>query len=197
MTHRKSIGAVRTLGVSLLASIVMTASFVAPAWSQSSSESGVPYAGAPAPSQSRVLEPWTGSWTLDIEVSGSGGADGVRFSGQATGQSLLNGQFVRVDGRTSNGESREAYFVLYWYDAGEAVYRREYFSSIGLVSRFEGTWDDARQEMTWVLQNPSGGQTGTIVDTIAPEGITTRVVYRDGDGKVARSVVIRAAREPR
>lgn len=157
----------------------------------------LPYAGKPAAAQLEVLAPWIGDWSLDIEVAPNAGApDGVRFTGSATGRRLLNGQFIRVDGQTSNGKTREEYFILYAFDAGKSLYRRWYFSSIGLVSEFEGRWDQAKREMTWTLLNATGNQSATIVYAIAPDRITTHVTYRGADGKIARSAINRATRKP-
>ncbi len=94
----------------------------APGWSQSSPGNNLPYAGNPPSAQLQVLAPLVGNWSLDIQVAPNAGApQGVHFAGEAVGQRLLNGQFIRIDGRTSDGKTREEYFVLYWYDAGKAV----------------------------------------------------------------------------
>lgn len=167
----------------------------APAWADMAPQP-LPYAGRPAPAELEVLAPWIGDWSLDIEVAPSAGApDGVRFTGTATGRRLLNGQFIRVDGQTSNGKTREEYFILYAFDPGKSLYRRWYFSSIGLVSEFEGRWDQARREMTWTLLNSASNQTATIVYAIAPDTITTHVTYRDAEGRIVRNVVNRATRK--
>lgn len=169
---------------------------VAPAWAGTAPQT-LPYAGRPAPAELEVLAPWIGDWALDIEVAPNAGApDGIRFTGSATGRRLLNGQFIRVDGQTSNGKTREEYFILYTFDSGKSLYRRWYFSSIGLVSEFEGRWDQAKREMTWTLLNATGNQSATIVYEIASDRITTHVTYRGADGKIARSAVNRATRKP-
>ncbi len=164
-------------------------------WGQPAAEDALPYAGAPAPAQLDVLAPWVGAWSLDIQVApGAANPQGMRFTGRAVGRREFNGQFIRVDGRTSNGKTREEYSALYWYDAGKAVYRRAYFSSIGLASFFEGRWDEAKREMTWTLMNPRENQRGTVVEAIGPKGITTRVAYTDGAGTLVRSAVNQATR---
>ncbi len=181
----------------LLMSLAATGIFLVAPASAETAPQALPYAGRPAAAELEVLAPWVGDWSLDIEVAPSAGApDGVRFTGSATGRRLLNGQFIRVDGQTSNGKTREEYFVLYTFDPGKALYRRWYFSSIGLVSEFEGRWDQAKGEMTWTLLSATGGQSATIVYAIAPDRITTHVTYRGADGKVTRSAVNRATRKP-
>ncbi|QSQ13766.1 DUF1579 family protein [Myxococcus landrumensis] len=163
-----------------------------------SPEEQIPYAGNPAPAELQVLAPWVGEWSLDIQVAPNAQSkQGVHFTGKAVGQQLLNGQFIRVDGQTSNGATREEFFILYGYDPGKAVYRRWYYSSIGLVSEFEGRWDASRKEMTWNLLNPARNQTGTIVYAVTADMVTVNVTYKDSEGNVVRSVVNRATRKPR
>ncbi|WP_169558678.1 DUF1579 family protein [Myxococcus stipitatus] len=163
-----------------------------------SPEVRLPYAGNPAPAELQVLAPWVGEWTLDIQVAPNAQSQqGVHFTGQAVGQQLLNGQFIRVDGQATNGSTREEYFILYGYDTGRAVYRRWYYSSIGLVSEFEGHWDAARRELTWSLLNPARNQTATIVYAVTADLVTTNVIYKDSEGNVVRSAVNRATRKPR
>lgn len=162
-----------------------------------SPEAQLPYAGTPPPEQLQVLAPWVGSWTLDIQVAPNAQSkQGVHFTGKAVGEPQLHGQFIRVNGETSNGSTREEYTILYRYDAAKAQYRRWYFSSIGLASEFEGHWDASRQEMTWTLLNPIGNQAGTLVESVSSNVMTTRVTYRDGDGNIVRSAVNRATRAP-
>ncbi|MBU8897805.1 hypothetical protein KRR26_19495 [Corallococcus sp. M34] len=157
----------------------------------------LPYAGNPPPVQLQVIAPWVGSWALDIQVAPSAQSpQGAHFTGQAVGQQQLHGQFIRVNGQTSNGSTREEYSIVYGYDTDKDVYRRWYFSSIGLINEFEGHWDSARQEMTWKLISPAGHQTATLVESFTADAITTHVTYKDSAGNVARSAVNRATRGP-
>ncbi|MBJ6759179.1 DUF1579 family protein [Myxococcaceae bacterium JPH2] len=160
-------------------------------------EDSLPYAGNAPPAQLQALAPWVGSWTLDIQVAPSAQSpQGAHFTGTANGQPQLHGQFIRVNGQTSNGSTREEYSIVYGYDPDKDVYRRWYFSSIGLVNEFEGHWDAARQELTWSLLSPAGHQSATIVESFAPDEITTRVTYKDSAGNIARSAINRATRKP-
>lgn len=187
----------------LLHAFFTLAAFSAPAWGDvpsppqatSVQETGLPYMGNPAPAELQVLAPLLGDWSIATRVqSAESPGQELRFAGQARARLAYNGQFIQLDGSASNGKEREEYVVLYRYDSAQRVYRRWYFSSIGLASEFVGRWDAATKTMTWTLLNPSPGRTGVLTDTLRPDGFSTDVVYRDDTGKVTRHAVLTAAR---
>ncbi|WP_286710830.1 MULTISPECIES: hypothetical protein [Sphingomonas] len=187
----------------LLHAFLVLAAFPVPAWGDVPSppqatpaqETGLPYMGSPAPAELQVLTPLLGDWSIATRVqSAESPGQELRFAGQARARLAYNGQFIQLDGSASNGKEREEYVVLYRYDSTQRVYRRWYFSSIGLVSEFVGRWDGTAKTMTWTLLNPGPGRTGVLTDTLGPDGFSTDVVYKDDAGKVTRHAVLTAAR---
>ncbi|WP_144034453.1 DUF1579 family protein [Sphingomonas sp. IBVSS2] len=182
--------------------LILTA-LAGPAWgdvlpppqSTPAQETELPYMGSPAPAELQVLAPLLGDWSIAtrVQTAESPGRE-LRFAGKARARLAYNGQFIQLDGSASDGKEREEYVVLYRYDSARRVYRRWYFSSIGLASEFVGRWDGATKTMTWTLLNPSPGRTGVLTDTLRPDGFSTDVVYRDDTGKVTRHAVLTAAR---
>ncbi len=188
----------RWSGLAILAlSIMVVPPLVGATGPASAQEARLPYSGEPAPAQLQVLAPLAGSWKLEIVVrSAAEPGKETRITGSALGQWMLNGKFLRLDGRTSDGSVREEYTVLYAYDVAKSLYRRWYFSSIGLTSEAEGRWNEPEKKMTWTLLHAGENRSGILVDSLGRDTVTTDVVYKDGSGKVVRSVAIRAVRAP-
>lgn len=124
-----------------------------------------------------VLAKYTGTW----ETTRSDGDD-TSVDVILDDEWILEGTFLQRKGRLSDG--RVPQLMLMTYDGDTKQYRSWNFNSYSRTPiEFHGTWDEARQTMTWVADLSDGGtltQTATF-NSDATQSWTS--VFRAADGK--------------
>lgn len=135
----------------------------------------------------QVLDHWAGKWDVDMTVKPSG----MRGKGTATGEWVLNGQFLRQTAALEEGGGLPAsqLVTLMGYDRRQKVYRSWTFHSTGLVSFAEGTWDARTRTMTSTSRDADNGITTTIKATFPEDGVENwSFTSKDRDGKVVSEI---------
>ena len=126
----------------------------------------------------QVLAKYIGTW----ESAGSNGED-ASANIILDGEWILEGTFLQRRGRLSGGRTQQ--LQLLTYDDDIKQYRMWNFGSFSknpIESR--GTWDEARQTMTWVADLSDGGtltQTATF-HADSTQSWTTQFRGADGEG---------------
>jgi hypothetical protein len=71
------------------------------------------------------------------------------------------------------------------------------FASSGLATESEGQWDEGKQTMTWKPVNTAPNVTGSIVDVLSKDRVSTTVLFKRDDGQVLVDISLTATRKKR
>lgn len=174
----------------------MTTVVAISAAAQPDSPDKLPFAGPPPREELQVLTPLIGEWRAKLVARPSlQDKEGYTAVGQVTGQWLHNRQFIRLETATESSKYRQAFTVLYSYDARKKIYRRWLFASNGLATESEGQWDEAKRTMTWKALNLAPNVAGAITDVVTQDRVETTVLFKTDDGRTLVDATMVATRK--
>ena len=133
----------------------------------------------------KVLSGLVGKWrTHTIHRPSTANEAEYVSHGRARGEWTLDGQFIRVVGRSSSGAGQVNFESLMTYDKERRIYRRWYFNSDGLVTEATGTWDALTTTMDWSIIGVPPNSAVSVKIAINDDGFTTNVLGKSDAGTV-------------
>jgi hypothetical protein len=132
-----------------------------------------------------VLSPLIGTWlTRAIHRPSVADKDGYTSEGEANGEWILDGQFLRFAGSTTSDTGRMNYESLITYDKRKRTYRRWFFRSDGLAAESTGNWDAKNNTLEWISVGLPANTKVTVQTVFKDQGFTSIVMGKRADGTV-------------
>jgi RND family efflux transporter MFP subunit len=152
------------------------------------------FLGPAAPEELQVLASLVGKWSTKTESRPSlESKEALTASGEAAGQLLHNGHFIRLEGTIDSKAGRTEYTLLMTYDRKQKVYRRWAFTSAGVAAASTGEWDEAARTMTWTATQ--GNVTTLIKQVLEKDRFVESHLFKRDDGTITRDLTFTAERK--
>jgi RND family efflux transporter MFP subunit len=135
-----------------------------------------------------------GKWrTESVARPSAESKEGHTATGEAIGQWLHNGHFLRLEGSIDSTPDRTEYTMLLSYDRNRKTYRRWAFTSAGVAAESVGSWDEATATMTWT--GTQGNVTTLVKQKLEKDRFVETHLFKRDDGAVLRDLTFTAQRK--
>ena len=132
-----------------------------------------------------VLARQIGRWqTLAVIKPSKSDRKESTSSGEATGEWILGGRFLRMKEHAISDTGRTEYHVLMTYDKRMKSYRRWVFGSDGVIAEATGKWDADTDTMMWTGVGLPDNITITVKTTFTKNGFSEHLFGKYANGNV-------------